>query len=1452
MQKTGLLTAKRMYVLSSSNIVRKSRTLVLTPSEIIFFQYKENFPEQQTTGRWRSGHCPKSEPRWEPFYCVLLQDDHTFTHYSTEEMSLSALLIMCTCASDLLFIPWFEGHRMLSDRCCTCRPPSPESACELSTMVPIPRAHLRCSPEELKDIGDRLFVDLPRVRLDGGRQAFRRRWGYEVSAPPPLLEEDEDSDLSETTSLRDERLLRFSPLESSYEKACSERRGSAPTTPILGPRNMDASTPSRFANFFSKRSFKSNPLKRTKSVTKLERKRCTIDGDSVPPSRLRTSRSHESLLQSSPSVLQRLDLSQGDVQVMSLHGSLLGQDHCFQLTSSGGTTYYSCRTAEERDKWVNSLRQSINPQQDNVRRTENSLKIWILEAKGISSKKKYFCELCLDKTLYARTTSKQKADICFWGEHFEFNNLPEVDTITVNLYREADKKKRRDKNTLLGAVQIPVTSVNSRHMIEKWYQVLTEKNAGNKDAPSVRIKARFQTIDILPLSLYHEFLQYLKVEYKFLCEVLEPVISVRAKEEIATTLVHIMQRENMVKDFLADVVMDDIEKIDDQHLTFRGNSLATKATEAYMKLLGDKYLQDTLGEFVRTILEGSDDCEVDPSKVSNNAVLQRHQSNLLTYVEMAWVKIINSAHNLPYELRQVFCEYRERLAAMGREDVSDNLISASIFLRFLCPAILSPSLFNLTQEYPQGKAARNLTLITKTIQTLANFTKFGGKENFMEFMNEFVEKEWSTMKTFLWQISSHLSKDHHSQLEFDGYIDLGRELSVLHSLLTDCLSRINKKCHYEQVEALECILDGVSAVTTQPTYFRQISAPPSSEKVEEQLGTACQDTEKPNYQSLQLTKMSSSNSKMSGELSSQIPKNGCVSMLMSHQLVNTESSLPKSPHKSSTLPRNTFLPGPSKKAAQDLSTADDYVLFSALESDLKSDQMQFSSTKEKSACSSRETHFGNYCRPNTVLPLKLTQSMYSATYPSESVCVGKGIQCADNNAPCPIIHPNQDSTYSLSELRREAEGLNEKFGRPNRKDYTDITLATDDDPSNSSGELDYHNIQGSQMSISQLSTMASSGYQSIAYSQSSSPVDLLHLESHTCHQVAPPLAFNNPMYHFRKSNSPPHDNAKPIQPNRDRESVSSSLSSNHSVEDLSIVGRPCLGNAESAPVVSMVVSHCCPNSSSSEGDSCESSPPRDRHAPFKSTAPRTNPRYSSLHHVASSKIASHHCNTCPRETGLYRHKDERRISVDVAKINGKKEENLWDSDSQDSASELQEALSKKQSPQRGKALQKKNCKVKKTIEEYEHEIENLKHLMTELNSKLNQAEEKMSRQEFTTEQVMADWQAKLEAGEERLKKQQEEKDQQMKSIITRLITVEEELRREQQEMQELIVIKQKVIEAQERKIHSLDCANMRLMNALSQLKERYKLQGQNGLSNSSPLKVALMENGELPYKSSSC
>lgn len=92
----------------------------------------------------------------------------------------------------------------------------------------------------------------------------------------------------------------------------------------------------------------------------------------------------------------------------------------------------------------------MQPDQEHTRRTDNSLKISIVEVKGVANKKRYFCELCLDKTLYARTSAKPKGEMCFWAENFDFYQLPQVNFINVNLFREADRKKKRDKNVLIG------------------------------------------------------------------------------------------------------------------------------------------------------------------------------------------------------------------------------------------------------------------------------------------------------------------------------------------------------------------------------------------------------------------------------------------------------------------------------------------------------------------------------------------------------------------------------------------------------------------------------------------------------------------------------------------------------------------------------------------------------------------------------------------------------------------------------------------------------------------------------------------------------------------------------------------------------------------------------------------------------------------------------------------
>ncbi|KAM3865699.1 ras GTPase-activating protein nGAP [Diretmus argenteus] len=1158
------------------------------------------------------------------------------------------------------------------------------------------------------------------------------------------------------------------------------------------------SSPFKVPGFFSKRL--KGSIKRTKSQTKLDRN-TSFRLPSLRPAepdrsralpKLKESTSHESLL-SPGSAVEALDLGmEEDVYIKPLHSSILGQDFCFEVTYSGGSKCFSCSSASERDKWMENLRRTIQPNKDNCRRAENLLRLWIIEAKDLPPKKKYFCELCLDDVLYARTTSKTRHDSLFWGEHFDFSGLPAVRSVTVHIYRDVDKKKKKDKNNYVGLVNIPVAGVTGRQFVEKWYPVSTPTAGKAKGGgPSIRIKSRFQTISILPMEQYKEFAEFITNNYTMLCSVLEPVISVKNKEEMACALVHILQSTGRAKDFLTDLVMSEVDRCADHDvLIFRENTLATKSIEEYLKLVGQKYLHDALGEFIKALYESDENCEVDPGRCSSSE-LAEHQSNLKMCCELAFCKIINSYCVFPRELKEVFASWKQQCVSRGhQQDISKRLISASLFLRFLCPAIMSPSLFNLMQEYPDDRTSRTLTLIAKVIQNLANFAKFGNKEEYMAFMNDFLEHEWAGMMRFLSEISNPETLS--NTPGFEGYIDLGRELSVLHALLWEVVSQLDKgensflQATVAKLGPLPRILGDISRSLASPTpvqqQLRRFQDHNSSHNISGSLSSGLhrifEDPADSDVRSLQSP---------GGEAVEGLEVYRVQRPLLGQQLLSTHSASFSDQEERD----DTTLPNGRSVSLVDLQDA--HSLHGAPGPPAHHEappRLSRVSSQASVGNPQPQNHHGqpNYAHSNPLTPQPaphqakvpardgLPQSAPQVRRPLHpSLSQQRSLQPLSFQNP---VYHLSNPTHGHAHSTRSAHSL--------QQDSSSENLSTESSHNSHSNSDEFGSQVGVKGRVASNSSLEEFGSRRSAHSE-----DCLTPQRHAVPDLPPGAA--TAVAVPRQSTTAGTAHIIRVE----QQSRGGGARTPRSLPHSASLRSSSSANTEPTPTPGHATSRqqsTCSMDSPVPALRSATKPPQQVQSPVETTA--ITVAMSPVERTAAWVL----------NNGQYEDEEEGG---------------------------------------------EKSREEGKNTEKYEQEISRLKERLRASARRLEEYERRLLAQEQQMQKLLLEYKSRLEDSEERLRRQQEEKDGQMKSIICRLMAVEEELKRDHAEMQAVIDAKQKIIDAQEKRIGSLDAANSRLMAALTQVKERYSMPNlRNGLSPTNPTKLSITENGE--FKNSSC
>jgi len=149
-------------------------------------------------------------------------------------------------------------------------------------------------------------------------------------------------------------------------------------------------------------------------------------------------------------------------------------------------------------------------------------------------------------------------------------------------------------------------------------------------------------------------------------------------------------------------------------------------------------------------------CEIRESKLKPDENWKDNMKNLIDLFQATTSIIFSTVQQCPIPMRKVFYHIRKEVREVFNDpDVEYTAITGFLFLRFFVPAIMTPKLFGLADEYLTGNTERNFTLIATVLQKLANLLLFDPHESHFDAMNDVLAAEQANMKKFIDTLSSN-------------------------------------------------------------------------------------------------------------------------------------------------------------------------------------------------------------------------------------------------------------------------------------------------------------------------------------------------------------------------------------------------------------------------------------------------------------------------------------------------------------------------------------------------------------------------------------------------------------------------------------------------------------------------------------------------------------------------
>lgn len=236
-------------------------------------------------------------------------------------------------------------------------------------------------------------------------------------------------------------------------------------------------------------------------------------------------------------------------------------------------------------------------------------------------------------------------------------------------------------------------------------------------------------------------------------------------------------------DWVSRLVCSEISMLDPESNTiFRGSSFVTRCVEHFFILEGKATLRNTVGKFLRVLCGGPDIAvELDPSRAGEDEDVAANCELMRSYLQRLWGLILEEG--VPKSFRRIFHCMRMKLMAKSFSEehirkIMQRTTASFLFLRFYCPALLNPQLYDLSVKLLEPGHRRTLVLVAKILQGFANGVRFGSKEEWLLPMNEFIDANSAELSNWYKSIAGTAKDDDTFSTVNDNSDDLTKFLPV--------------------------------------------------------------------------------------------------------------------------------------------------------------------------------------------------------------------------------------------------------------------------------------------------------------------------------------------------------------------------------------------------------------------------------------------------------------------------------------------------------------------------------------------------------------------------------------------------------------------------------------------------------------------------------------------------